>query len=436
MLHARHIHTSLFACLAVATSVSLPALAGFADAIAANDLCPLSDEFDDATTLPNWTRIHEHEEWFADQLEVFDIDGTIPGQMTLMPHTVVWYQDYRGPLVFKEVTGDAAITGFVTVTGRDGVSVPSSDYSLGGILVREPRSVTPGTWAPGGENYVFLSIGYGQVSPRAFQFEVKTTIDSVSNLELSPAAGASAQIQTARVGEYVIALIREAPGDWRVHRRYHRPDFGPTLQVGAVSYTDWPKCSTFEPFHHNSVTIEPGMDGDPSPGTPFEPDALARFDYLRFQRIELPAHLEGLDLTDPVAVPDVELLAFLGENALPPEHEDCDVADVSEPPYVTGVGSRGSLGEMRLSRNPVVGSAEVELTLHESGRLAVELIDPSGRRVARVFSGFVGSGEQLIRVDVDGAGVDLGSGVYFLRATLTAGGTGLGTSQARIVVAR
>ena len=427
-----------FALLAVAAATGASVLPSTApDTAFANDLCPLSDEFDDSSTLSSWTRIHEHEEWFADQLEVFDIDGTFPGQMTLMPHTVVWYQDYRGPLVFKEVTGDVAVTGLVTVTGRDGVSVPSSLYSLGGILLREPRDVTPGTWAPGGENYVFLSIGYGQVSPRAFQFEVKTTINSVSNLELSPAASATAQIQTVRVGEYVIALIREAPGDWRVHRRYHRPDFGPTLQIGAVSYTDWTKCATFEPFQHNSVTIEPGMEGDPSPGTPFEPDALARFDYLRFQRIELPAHLEGLDLTDPVTVPDAELLAFLGENALPPEHEDCDVAAVPESPVPTGPGSYGALGEMTLAQNPVVHSTEAILTSRAAGRVDVELIDPAGRRVARVLSRYVEPGEHRIPVTVDhGSGADLGSGVYFLRATLTGPHGVAGSSQTRIVVAR
>ncbi len=411
-------------------------LIGASAPVLANDLCDLSDEFDDPSTLAAWNRIHEHEEWFADQLEVLDIDSVEPGRMTIMPYTVSWYQDWRGPLVFKEVTGDAAITTSLTVTGRDGVSVPGSDYSLGGLLVREPRSVTPATWTPGGENYIFLSLGYGQVNPPSFQFEVKTTVDSNSNLELSPAAGSSAQIQTARVGEYVITLLREAPGDWRVHRRYHRPDFGSTLQVGLVCYTDWPKCSTFDPFHHNSVTIEPGMDGDPSPGTPFEPDALARFDYVRFQRVELPTHLEGLDLTNPGTVPDSELLAFLGGNALPEENEDCTPAHTEGPmidsdPTTSGVGIDG----LRVGPNPVAGTAEIFLSLSHAGDVVAELHDVNGRTVMTDSFGYLGAGSHRLQLQTEN--VDLPSATYFLSLSVKGeSGRTEGWARTKIAVLR
>jgi hypothetical protein len=120
--------------------------------------------------------------------------------------------------------------------------MPGSLYSLGGIMLRTPRAITPQTWTPGGENYVFLSLGYGQDSSVHPQFEVKTTIAGDSILSLSPAEGLEATLQIARIGPYVIALLRQPGGSWHVHQRYHRPDMPETLQAGMVTYSDWLKA--------------------------------------------------------------------------------------------------------------------------------------------------------------------------------------------------
>lgn len=282
---------------------------------AANDLGSLSDEFNDGGTLGNWSRVHLVEQWNADQLATWDIDTTQSGRMVMEPHTCSWFEDYRGPFAFKNVTGDFVVTSSITTTGRDGASVPSSAFSLAGVLVRFPRNVTPGTWSPGGENYVFLSIG--RANAARWQFEVKTTVNSNSTLHITDALGNSALIQVARLGDYLIMLRQEPGQPWAVHRRYARGDFPDTMQVGLFAYTDWPKVSIFDPFVHNSTTLVPPLPPgtDPDPGVPFDPDLIAGFDYTHYFRPTLPAHLVGLDLTSETLVPDAELLAFLGDHA-------------------------------------------------------------------------------------------------------------------------
>lgn len=268
-----------------------------------SDLASLSDEFDNPSSLGDWQRIFQVEQWGADQLESYDISQSRPGWMRMIPYTSVWYQDWRGVLAFKEVTGDFMVTTHVQPTNRAGNGAPGSQYSLAGIMIRAPRDITPQTWTPMGENYVFLSIGAAG-DPGVFQFEVKTTVDSDSNLVYVDALTSEATIRSAKIGDSFI-MLRRAPGeDWVVHRRYFRDDMPETLQVGMTCYTDWPTGSTFEPYVHNQIAITTG-----------NPDLIADFDYYRFAEVELPPHLAGVDLTDQSAVSDSELLAFLGDPA-------------------------------------------------------------------------------------------------------------------------
>ena len=292
------------------------------------DIRPLSDEFDHAATLGDWRRIWREEFWNADQLEQFDIAETRAGWMSMVPYTSVWYEDFRGELTYKEVAGDFVATTRVAARNRDGTGAPGStsggppgsEFSLAGILVRAPREdiacCDPGGWQPGRERYVFFSIGSADQTG-SWQFEAKTTraaippeTHSVSTLETSPAPGGESELRIARIGIYVILLVRE-PGDpWRVHRRYVRTDLPATLQVGMTCYTDWAVASTWPSFEHNgSVVAHAWQD----PSTPAVPDLRAQFDWFRFARPQLPGALVGIDLADASLVPDVDLLAFLGD---------------------------------------------------------------------------------------------------------------------------
>ncbi len=255
------------------------------------DISALSDEFDSSAGLGTWKHVHQTEGWNADQLAKFTADG---GWLTLVPHTSTWYMDYRGVLVYKDVPGDFVVTTRLVTTGRDGRSAPRAPYSLGGIMVRSPRSDRASNWREGGENYVFLSLGSADQSGR-YQFEVKTTQNSQSNLEKILAPSGEAQLRVAKIGPHLI-LLRNQGNGWTVHKRYARPDMPATLQVGLTVYTDYNSASQLGARQHNGTVIQGG-----------NPDLIARFDYVRFLRPKVPS---GLDLA---RASDAQLLQFLGD---------------------------------------------------------------------------------------------------------------------------
>ena len=282
----------------------------------------LNDEFDDATSLSNWQNVTDVEGWGAEHLEVFDINTTTPGQLHLMPWSTGWFEDYRSTLLFKEVTGDFVFSTEVTATNRAGTGIPSSDFSLAGPMIRTPRNFNNGNngWAPGGENYVFLSIGqandgFSNPPSPGPHFEVKTTEGSVSTLEVTPVStNQNVQIRIAKIGQYVICMYKLPGDDWTVRIRYDRPDMPDTLQAGLVAYTDWWKYSTYtHAFAHENV-INANLNPDPSsePWRPFNPDLVGTFEFARFDTVNVPPPLAGLDLSDPNVVSDADLLGFLG----------------------------------------------------------------------------------------------------------------------------
>lgn len=281
--------------------------------LAADDpLVALSDEFNNSATLSNWQLLSDVEGWNANQLQTWAIDGEgHKGRMLMVPHTSVWYQNWRGILAFKNITGDFVITTYVESTNRAGTAAPSSSYSLAGIMVRTPRAITsPADWAPGGENYIFLSLGAAG-NPGTYQFEVKTTVNSNSTLQFENTGGINrSQIQVARLGTHFILLRRLEGGNWTVHRRYNRADMPATLQAGLTTYTDWSTCETYDPFVHNQTVI---LEGNP--------DLRAAFEYVRYRTPVVPSEFAGRAFSNPDAISDAELLSFLGDNANQPSNE-------------------------------------------------------------------------------------------------------------------
>lgn len=289
----------------------------------------LNDEFDNAATLhANWLNINDEEGWNAEHLEVHDVDNSTTGHLHMMPWSSSWYQDFRGTLIHKRVDQNFVVTSEVTVTNRAGTELPSSSYSLAGIMLRTPRNFSNGAagWTAGGENYIFLATGFaannhptcsGCPGPH---FEVKTTTErpfnppSQSNLEVSSIPTASnVQIRVARIDHAIIVLNRFPGGNWQVHQRYDRSDFPTELQVGFVTYTDWPKISTYAPnnfLYQNSNVINANAVNDPTAGTPLNPDLIGQFDYARFDEVVVPTTLMGVDLVSQAS--DAELLSFLG----------------------------------------------------------------------------------------------------------------------------
>lgn len=297
----------LLTCLALLASVT-PIARG-------NDLAGLGDDFNNPATAGSWQQRHIVEAQ-ANQLERWEINpADAPGRMLMMPHTGVWFEGYRGPLVFKNVTGDFAFSTAVVVRRRNGAAgVPTSQYSLAGLMLR--TAPTP-VGAP--ENYVFLSIGHGTGGNA--QFEVKSTMAGTSRLVLSNAGTLLTQLQIARIGDKIITLYRR-PGDpdWVVHRVYDSDSANPfldhslgtgELQAGFVTYTDWDKASTFDPAYHNANTLTAAHNAaSNNPAQPFNPDLVAEFEFARFRRLVVPGGL-------PDNPTDRQVLDVLGVRPIP-----------------------------------------------------------------------------------------------------------------------
>ena len=265
-----------------------------------DDLVELSDEFTDPATLRNWLRIYQTEQTQADQLAVCEIGRPQRGWLTLVPHASSWYQDYRGMLVYKNISGDFVVTTRMRNTNRAGNGAPRSNYSLAGIMVRTPRDVTPRTWRPGGENYIFLSHGSARNAGR-FEFEVKTTINSNSQLEVTPATSSEVLVRVVRVGPDFVLLRKDGDRSWQVHQRYRRPDMPKELQVGLTVYTDYSTISRLQPLQQNTQVIRGG-----------NPDLRAMFDYVHFERPQVPASWRQRSIANSSQVSDADILAAFG----------------------------------------------------------------------------------------------------------------------------
>lgn len=292
----------------------------------------LSDEFDDPASLSHWSRHWQVEGWPVDQLQYLAIEPQTDGGVLVMrPHSSAWWQDYRGELTFQPVAGDFVVTARVRPRNTAGTGAPGSthgggvdsEYSLGGIMARAPRpdvEADNANWQRGGERYVFLSMGSADV-PGVYQFEDKTTRAALPgeptsvSLRLITAAEANiANLRLARIGEHVIALVQsvDPAGPWRVLRRFRRADFPQSLQLGLVAYSDYATVGTCSFEQHNTQIL---LQACGSPGVAADPDLLLQVAFFRLRRPDVPPPLIGADLSDPGAVSDAQLLAFLGFDA-------------------------------------------------------------------------------------------------------------------------
>lgn len=232
--------------------------------------------------------------------------------------------------MYKRVEGDFVTTMKVEPRGRDLAGAPASSYSLAGMMARSPREEVrqPSDWTTGGENYLFLSLGTAN-DPGNYQFEVKSTRNSSSSLEVD-AGAPSALIQVARLGDVFLILRQLEGGDWEVHRRYVRPDLPNTLQVGITAYTDWGPVSSMTPFEHNRTAIEGNA-----------PDLSAAVDYFRFRRPKVPSSMAGLDFSDPLEVTDERIIQLFADRSnrdpsAPPEYG----LEITDRVYLPGEGMR------------------------------------------------------------------------------------------------
>ncbi|MEM8898755.1 MAG: DUF1349 domain-containing protein [Bacteroidota bacterium] len=253
-----------------------------------NDLESLSDEFDQAESMENWTSFHESEGWPNHALKA-NIDTDSEGNFHLEPNTGFWYGEVHcGPYYFKQVEGDFTVTTRVKASGKN-TEVPQKLFSLAGLMIRSPRQEGVAKTDKGHENWLFLSTGYAKGKNQA-QFETKLTIKGKSKLKILPAPEGWVEIAIRREGDQFTMYVNKE-GKWEVLRTLTHPNMSERLQVGMIAYTDFnAKMKRRYIFSRSSLNTTVFTDG--------EPDLIARFEYIRFFRSEAKvlvsreAHLE------------------------------------------------------------------------------------------------------------------------------------------------
>lgn len=329
----------------------------------------LNDEFENAATLQaNWLNINDVEGWNAEHLEVHDINSSSPGELFMMPYTSSWYQDYRGTLIFKNLSQNFVLTTEVSTTDRAGSGLPSSTFSLAGLMIRSAIDYPNGAindWQPNAENYIFMAAGYAN-SGSGPHFEVKNTVNGNSNLQITDIPTASdVQIRIARIGAAIIVMFRLPGQNWTVHRRYDRSDFPSDIQIGFVTYTDWPKVSSYIPYFHNSNVLNPALNPDPS-NVAFNPDLIGRFDFARFDDLVIPQHLLGVNLISQAS--DADLLSFLGYDTNP----YCPMTESIHDIVMSGQIAQMSVSQDLIANNVIESSAELRFTAENSIELDID----------------------------------------------------------------
>lgn len=220
------------------------------------DIRTLSDEFDDPASICGWTFRHE-EEGEAAQFVLFDIDESNAGFATMIPTPSGWYDDWAGPLFYKQVYGDFIVDAWVRADSLTNPGHPPiHQFTSVGLLARNPNH------GPAFENWVMVDLGY---QAEVFGHEGKNTVESESELYTS-AGAVEGQVRICRVGS-VFRLARRFAGEatFVTVNEFVRDDLPAQLQVGAI-INAW-----------NGVNSSPNFT--------IEADLLATWDYVHFRPI-------------------------------------------------------------------------------------------------------------------------------------------------------
>jgi hypothetical protein len=237
--------------------------------IAQNNLPDLSDEFTDSASVRSWSFFHRSEQ-FPDKIKFLQVHH---GLLHLQPKASGWYADYQAPFLFKTVTGDFDVRARIKVSGA-GSELPTADWSLAGLMVRQPKRTTSANWQPGQENWLFITTGVAD-HVQLPVIETKTTNNSLSNLKLRPAQPGWVELRIVRIDAVFILLRRYDGGTWQVMDRFYRPLLRGPLQVGLAAYSGWntiPADLQRNPKLFNETVAASNAD------------LLLQADYIRFKR--------------------------------------------------------------------------------------------------------------------------------------------------------
>lgn len=238
-------------------------------ATAQTNIEKLSDEFSDTIDLRQWIRFHEAE-GYPNKIQSLLVKE---GKLQLQPKASGWYADYQAPFLFKMLTGNFDVRARLKVTGKNN-ELPTIDWSLAGLMVRQSRQTDKNSWQPGQENWLFITTGVAEQTQLPV-FEVKTTNNSLSNLKLRPAKPGWVELRIVRIDAAFIMMSRYEGQPWQVLERFYRPLLTGPLQVGLNAYSCWNNI----PVH---LQRDPKKFNETIADVPA--DLLLEVDYVRFKR--------------------------------------------------------------------------------------------------------------------------------------------------------
>lgn len=264
-----------------------------------NDLAECSDEFDSGKKNSGWRFLNEQCGLPQRPLKV----GAGDGKLTMEVSTSVWYGDYRGDLLYRDVSGDFVVTTRLSSAAKVDGSLARS-FAMSGLMIRVP---TGRDWKPAQENWVLLALGRNPEKSKPV-WEMKVTIDSDSEMKFGDWGGESAELRLARIGDGFIGLVRkpEADARWEIVGRVRVKglDAGTSLAAGITGFCDTVPCleqKDVKKFNLNKVA-------NPRLGM------KAHFDFVRFQRVQTPKSWKGKDAWDAQEVSDAAVLSLLGSS--------------------------------------------------------------------------------------------------------------------------
>ncbi|RYX82421.1 DUF1349 domain-containing protein [bacterium] len=246
--------------------LSLLVLGGVAHA-QGTDFSKLGDEFNDSSSFKSWKNLQ-----VAGWADKWQSATPADGVLTIVPLSSGWYEDNFGGLLYREIEGDFSASARIRSKGTNG-QLPQTLFSLAGIFVRSPREVTAQTWRRGQENWLFFSTGCADKAGVP-QFELKNTANSVSKLEIRPAATGWIQMKITRRGaNFQLSAKRDDDTEWTPMKSFTRPDMPAKLQVGLTAYSDWNSVAKVYPNYERYNT-----QGAPQNNA----DLVAEVDWIRF----------------------------------------------------------------------------------------------------------------------------------------------------------
>jgi hypothetical protein len=234
-----------------------------------------------------------------EKADAIDIGVTVNGKLTVLAQSIepaavnaAWFENNFGTLVYKEVSGNFAVTTSLRVIDRDTPVVtnnantaiyrPDGDFNAGGFVIRDPA----GTYSDD-ENWVMYNMGGQGVG---YARELKKTQNSRSNMFLTLQTTVDEFLLVCRIGDaFYFYHWDQIDARWQQETFYNDVDVHGDQVItqvpnGMSIITEFtaPPLGESVPIHFDldlPDTVQVGVMGH-AWAAPY--DTRAEFDYVRF----------------------------------------------------------------------------------------------------------------------------------------------------------